>query len=713
MELWKHGAWILAEGFDGINTYMDAEVSFRKEPGRRITMVLSADTDYAFELGGQLFFGQYADYPFDKVYDRLDLTEAAEDGENRITIRCRHQGDDSSTVRGERAGLIFEIFSDDECEAYSGPHILTRLVTAYAMGPGVEHVSGQLGYSFHYDARVRLPDPAPALTADKPLPARERPIRKLLLGEDEPALLTVSGTFRERGGDTVGKRMQYAALTFGEQNRSRRLPAEDGIFLESGEGEDGIFALIDTGRENAGLLSLDIEVPGEAEILVGWGEHLEDLRVRTYVGGRNFAASYFARAGRNRFVNPFRRLGMRYLQLHIRAKEARIRYAGIRTTDYPPEHEMEFRCADSLHTRIFDVSKRTLLMCMHEHYEDCPWREQALYSMDSRNQMLCGYLAFRELDFPKASIRLMAQSVREDDLLELCSPARVSITIPSFSAIFLTQVYEYLVYSEKITGTADMAFVREVLPVMKRIADMFLRRRDPETGLIPCFTEQKYWNFYEWQEGLDGSISGSVAEDDVTFDAPLCAFVSFGLRSLADTLERLNDPRGAAFYRREHLRLNEAVNRYFWDGERGAYATYMNRKTGKRVHYAELTNALVVYADAAEGERLESTLVGLTGKSGLLPVTLSHSIFKYDALMREPEKYARFVFGDIARQWGYMLEHGATTFWETIRGAQDFGNAGSLCHGWSAVPIRFYAEYAAKLDGAVTGLYECATEQIR
>lgn len=713
MELWKHGSWILAEGFNGVNTYMDAEVSFRKEPGARITMALSVDSNYAFELGGKLFFGQYADYPFDKVYDLLDLTDAARDGENRITIRCWHQGDDSSTVRGEQAGLIFEIFSDDECAAYSGPHILTRPAAAYAMGPGVEHVSGQLGYSFHFDSRVRPADPVPTLTADKPLPVRERPIRKLILGEDEPALLTVSGSFSDRGGDTVGKRMQYAALSFGEQNRNRKLPSEEGIRLESGEGEDGIFALIDTGRENAGLLSLDIEVPEEAEILAGWGEHLEDLRVGTYVGGRNFAASYYAHAGRNRFVHPLRRLGMRYLQLHIRAREAWIYYAGIRTTDYPLEHECAFTCADSLHSKIFEVSKRTLLLCMHEHYEDCPWREQALYSMDSRNQMLCGYLAFRELDFPKASIRLMAQSVREDDLLELCSPARVSITIPSFSAIFLTQVYEYLVYSERISGEADADFVREMLPVMKRIADMFIRRRDPETGLIPCFTEQKYWNFYEWQKGLDGSISGSVAEDDVTFDAPLCAFVSFGLRSLADTLDRLGDPAGAAYYRGEHRSLNEAVNRHFWDEERGAYASYIRRKTGERFHFAELTNALIVYADAAEGDRLDSTLVSLTGKSCLLPVTLSHSIFKYDALMRKPELYTRFVFGDIARQWGYMLEHGATAFWETINGAQDFGNAGSLCHGWSAVPIRFYAEYAMKLDPAVTGLYECAMRTVR
>ncbi len=40
--------------------------------------------------------------------------------------------------------------------------------------------------------------------------------------------------------------------------------------------------------------------------------------------------------------------------------------------------------------KIYDVSIYTLKCCMHEHYEDCPWREQALYTMDSRNQMLCG-----------------------------------------------------------------------------------------------------------------------------------------------------------------------------------------------------------------------------------------------------------------------------------------------------------------------------------
>ncbi len=33
---------------------------------------------------------------------------------------------------------------------------------------------------------------------------------------------------------------------------------------------------------------------------------------------------------------------------------------------------------------------------------------------------------------------------------------------------------------------------------------------------------------------------------------------------------------------------------------------------------------------------------------------------------------------------------GSTTCWETQYGAADFNNAGSLCHGWSALPVYYY-----------------------
>ena len=65
--------------------------------------------------------------------------------------------------------------------------------------------------------------------------------------------------------------------------------------------------------------------------------------------------------------------------------------------------------------------------------------------------------------------------------------------------------------------------------------------------------------------------------------------------------------------------------------------------------------------------------------------------FKYDALLHtDKEKYAPFILGEIRRDYGMMLDAGSTTVWETVEGAPAFGGAGSLCHGWSAVPAHYF-----------------------
>ena len=48
-----------------------------------------------------------------------------------------------------------------------------------------------------------------------------------------------------------------------------------------------------------------------------------------------------------------------------------------------------------------------------------------------------------------------------------------------------------------------------------------------------------------------------------------------------------------------------------------------------------------------------------------------------------------------------MLEAGATTFWETEKGESDFDNAGSLCHGWSAMPVHYYHRLLKNKKGGI------------
>lgn len=708
--MFSNSKWIWLEGYDRENTFLSFSDKFNVESKKgTYKFCISVDTNYVLYINEQyVATGQYADYSFDKVYDVLDVTDYVIEGTNKIKVDCWHQGHDNLTGCSATAGLIYSVMNDENLLHSSSEDVLARPIAQYKMGPEVEIVTGQLGHSFAYDSRTEDAEYQAVCVMEKPLPVRIRPNNKLIVGNNEPAVLLVNGTFTEIGGKSTSDKMQYAAMSFSSYNCHRKLPSEKGIELKGREKHEGIFVIIDTGKENAGLLSLDLELEEDAEILVGWGEHLDDLRVRTSVGGRNFSGSYMAHKGRNKFLHYFRRLGMRYLQLNIYSRYAKIYYAGIKTTDYPLDHDVKFTCADELHTKIHEVCKRTLQMSMHEHYEDCPWREQALYSMDSRNQMLCGYYVFKEFAFAKASIRLLGESLRSDNLLELCAPSKGFSPIPSFSAVYLTQAYEYYKYS------GDLEFMKEILPVLEKIAGTFVSYLDKRFNLVSVLPG--YWNFAEWQEGLDGSAGGRAngkGEDSTKkepcklFDGPLTAFVSFGFRSLSSILKALGDAEKSKYYYDLHQNINRGINENLWDEEKHLYASYMNEER-EHYHYAELTNSLIIYCDAVSEDRLDHILDCLSrNDKSMFEVTLSHSIFKYDALMRKPEKYARAVFKDIARQWGYMLYNNATTFWETIDGASAFGNAGSLCHGWSAIPVYFYHKYAIDLSGEITGLYEC------
>ena len=56
----------------------------------------------------------------------------------------------------------------------------------------------------------------------------------------------------------------------------------------------------------------------------------------------------------------------------------------------------------------------------------------------------------------------------------------------------------------------------------------------------------------------------------------------------------------------------------------------------------------------------------------------------------DSEKYREYILSDIRAKYNKMLEDGGNTVWETENGASDFDGAGSLCHGWSSVPVYIY-----------------------
>lgn len=685
--------WIRCPGTASVNSYAVFETDFScAESDLPVDVRISVHGGYALFTGTRFVAaGQYSDYPEAKTYEEIRLGEDLTGSSVPLRIVVWSPCSDSSVYRGSEAGLLFEVISGEKVLQYSGAHVLCAPHGQYLSGP-MENITGQLGWSFAYDANGVMPPLQPAEVIPPelcgltpPSMLKPRPVSRLVPEEPRPSLLKAQGSYILPAGGTPAEQMQRAWMAFRPLNElSPGTPAgiafngETAVPFACEEG-DGIWLLLDQQKETVGWLDLELEVPEACEVLIGWGEHTDDLRLRTRVGSRNFAVRYQAQPGRQRFIHYYRRLGLRYLQLFVRSHRFRLYRADLIPTVYPLKNASSFVCGDALHRRIYDTCAETLRMCCHDHYEDCPWREQALYAMDSRNQMLCGYYAFGETAMPKASIRLLAQGLRQDHLLELCAPARVGVTIPAFSAIFAVELAEYL------AQTDDRDFAREMLPVAEDILQGFLDRRNQD-GLIPVWKDADSWNFYEWLPGLDGTDRERIRSGRA--DAPLNCFAVMALHSLTEILHTLGED--AARWESAAAALSAAVNTHFADPSDGLYATWLTDGVCEGRH--GLTQALAVCAGVCPENRLDTVLAALND-----PVhygtTLSYSIFRYEALMRRPERYGRQVFDEIAEIWGHMLFQGGSTFWETAVGADDFDKAGSLCHGWSAIPIVLYEKY--------------------
>jgi len=298
--------------------------------------------------------------------------------------------------------------------------------------------------------------------------------------------------------------------------------------------------------------------------------------------------------------------------------------------------------------------------------------------------MLCGYVAFGETAFPRACLDLISHGQREDGLLSLCYPAGVDFPIPAFSLVYFLQMREYLTYA------GDIDFIREQYPFLCSLMEVFLAKRQ-EDGLIGNFTGERHWNFYEWSEGMAGNLGTT---DEPAVEAPLNAFLSLALQELATMAEALGKARDTVHYRLCAKEINLALAKVFYRTEAGLFESFSNRRHGE---YSVLTNSLCLLCGAAEGldKSVILTILASNGDGGcgqkVIPNTLSMNGFRFDALLKEDrETYAPRILDELDRTYLAMLEQGATTFLETAKGEADYDGAGSLCHGWSALPIYYY-----------------------
>jgi hypothetical protein len=688
---------------DGKNQF----VEFRHEmdlagPIQNCLAYIAADSHYELWINGMLIdWNQYQTWPQHRTYNTLSVDHLLKVGRNTIAICVHYRGEDFIIHAKGKAGLLFEMTVGDKTIAATNKNWWCRKSLAYKSGL-ISKMTMQARFNFEYNAQNEDGWQAADYKASHGWSAAEelanatgdywksltpRPVEMLKISPAKPVNVVTAGNFvRSAERATVALTVSAEAKTLRFDNPEiqslvgRELSKNADKPLLLSPSDQGVCLVVDLGEEESGYLYLDADAPAGTIFDIAHGEFLDYKTVRCEIDGRNFADRYICKAGRNTWQFSFNRIGCRYLQLHIPKVSSTIKLYNLTVmpSQYPFKHVGAFECSDSSFNKLWQVGRRTLELCANEHYEDCPWREQALYGTDHRYQALYGYYTFGETKFTVACWDLLGGGLNEDGLLELVAPGRLPVNIPSFTYHWISAVWELLLYS------GDPVPAKQQFERICVILDKALQKLTPD-GVIENLKGARYWHLYEWTFALKGDLSeykAIIDPDARAYDAMNNLLLIESLRNAAKIAEHLGDGRGTKFGHAAE-RIAGAFHTVFWDEKRKFYASY--RRGNLVFHQSQFVQAYAVKERVVPEMLVSNLLRRITNSAILYRAEMPSKMFVYEALLSCGEEYESYIMNDIHGTFCEMIEMGATSLWEVIGGEERFQCAGSLCHGWTAI----------------------------
>ncbi len=651
-------------------------------------LLVSANWDFIAYLNGhEIARGQFPDYPEKKTYSTISL-KGLKLGRNVISFLVYNSGEDFFASLKAPAGLWIKLSIGEETIITDSSWKCAKHSAFYS--GEMPKLTPQLGFTTLCDLNKEQSWADPDFddsewkdafinSAYKP-EMTPRPLDMIELDDRADSKIVKSGWINR----------ENATGTFAEQvvsdkyNFSADKVICDGKLVTVPENYNGAAVIFDLGMEQVGFIEVEL-IAGEGTVIdISHGEHLADGIVRARIGDRNFTDRLICKNGTNLYHLPFRRIGGRYIQLNLTKLSGSVEviYVGIRPWVRPLPRTATFECDSPEAADFREIGLHTMRMCMHDHYEDCPWREQGLYSYDSRNQMIFGYYAWGNYNFARTSLELLGRGIGPDGHLNLCAPTHRSIIIPIFSHVWITAVYEYYLYS------GDVSLLEEFSEQFKTMVDLALKPMDSQTGLIEVPDPDQYWNFSEWVPGLDGGTCGGIEEGRPAkheFQSPYNLYVYEMLNSYIEIMRALGENTEADKIDTVRKRLGSALEAYFWDAKEHCYITRQAEKFMLHEHTQYLMFALGLVPPEKQAEVMDSLHSGKLAEQSFSPM-----LYMLQGLFQLSEEERCSAVDRINRIYRKMVNHGATTFWETEDGEAAFDNAGSLCHAWSSIHVYYY-----------------------
>ena len=331
-----------------------------------------------------------------------------------------------------------------------------------------------------------------------------------------------------------------------------------------------------------------------------------------------------------------------------------------------------FHCGEDRLNQIWSVAQHTFLLCSGIFFIDGAKRDKWIWSGDAYQSFFVNRYLMADADIDQRTIL----ALRGND------PMTKHInTIVDYSLLWLLGV-DY--HNE---GYGDREFLELVYPKMVSLMEFCNGRRDEHGFLIG---KEKDWIYIDWA--------------DMDKDGPLCAeqmLYAACFRLMEKISEQLGKDGSA--YRQKYEKLTAAIEKFFWDEEKGAYIDSFT--SGKR-NVTRHANIFAVLFSIADKDKQEKILVNVLENDEIPAITTPYfNFFELDVLCQMGKLTE--VLDKIRSYWGGMLNLGAVTFWEeydpSVPKEEQYDMYGdhfgkSLCHAWAASPIYFLAKYFAGLD---------------
>ena len=449
--------------------------------------------------------------------------------------------------------------------------------------------------------------------------------------------------------------------------------------------------LLDQGYETTAFPILDVSKGKGSRIKVMYAEALVDSSGnkgnRNDISGKHIRGYYdtFLPSGNEheKYETLWWRT-YRYVEMDITTGDQPLvinNYYGL-YTGYPFKENASFSSNDPRLKNIWSTGWRTVRLCSHETYMDCPYYEQMQYDGDTRIEGLVTSYVSGDAGLLRKAITLFNDSRLPDGLVQSRYPAHDEQIIPPFALFWVDMVHDYWMY------TGDSTFVSQKLTPVRGVLEWFERHLN-ENGLLGYLPR---WNFVDWSF-KNGGVPAGGREGNSSI---LTLQYVYALQMAADLNEQLGRPETAQYYAGLASKLSDNVKKQCWDSSRKMLAD-----TPEMKEFSQHANVMAILDGLYTGQQAKDLMKRIMNDTSLIQTTYYYRFYLFQALKKTGLE--KEFFNELG-PWYHMLDLGLTTFAEQPEPTR------SDCHGWSSSPLYEYLTMVAGINPAESGFRQISIE---